>query len=173
MNGYHTNDTGTNGRITSVLYPDSANKRSFEDGMEFQDWIVRQFNKAGFYIQLNTSRLYQYAEGESVQRCEIKLDNGCTKYGRLSIEIAERTRNDPGRLWTPSGIYTNNDTVFYLQGNKDIAFLFDRKFLQRWWEFQRDEQGMKHAEFNGTIRKFYMSLDTAKEYSIMYIEPGE
>ena len=156
----------------SVLNEKNLNMQvleAYEQGMEFQDWVVRQFNRIGFCIQLNSSKKYQFSEdGESVQRCEIKLDNRCTETGRLSIEIAEKTRDDANRPWVPSGIYAKNSTVFYIQGNHEILFLFDLKFLRRYWEFHK-KNGVSPEESHGTVRKFYLSIDDAQKYCIVYV----
>ena len=80
-----------NPAVNAVMYPNSKNANSFADGMEFQDFVVEQFNAWGLYIQLHSSKRYQFERGESVQRVEIKLDNRCTETGRLSIEVGERT----------------------------------------------------------------------------------
>ena len=159
------------GIITKEAYPHSKNGRSFEQGMEFQDWAVEQFNKRGIYIQLYASKRYQFDRGESVQAIEIKLDNRCLETGRLSIEVGERTA--VGRPWVLSGIYRRDNTIFYAQGNWSRIYLFDRKVLQRYHEREcggRYEESPREAP---TVRKFYIPLSTADELSIFYIECGE
>src|SRR5688500_6780664 len=90
-------------RSAQAAYPNSKNGQSFEDGMEFQDLVVEQFKRRGFYMQLHASRQYQYQRGESVQMVEIKLGNRLLETGRLSIEDGERTAID--KPWVHCGIY--------------------------------------------------------------------
>lgn len=156
-----------NPKVNAIMYPDSKNKNSFADGMEFQDFVVEQFNAWGFYIQLHSSKKYQYERGESVQRTEIKLDNRCTETGRLSVEVSERTRNEDGLPWTPSGIYRKDNTVFYIQGNSEILFLFSKKYLQ-WWKAKNNP---KVEESFGTVQKFYISLADAERIALATIRP--
>ena len=159
------------GAITLTAYPHSKNGQSFEQGMEFQDWVVEQLNKRGFYIQLHSSKRYQFDRGESVQMAEIKLDNRFLETGRLSIEIGERTA--VGKLWVASGIYRSDNTVFYIQGNWSRIYLFDKRVLQR---YHANELGGHYEESpreNPTVRKFYMQLQMADELCIFRVDCGE
>lgn len=151
-------------KLNQVLYPQSKNPISFQQGLEFQDFVVEQFAKQGFYIQLHSSKKYQFERGESVQRCEIKLDNRCTETGRLSIEIAERTRTELG--WTPSGIYRGDNTIFYVQGNQSLLFLFDKKVLRRYHSFKLKQAFEESPRETPTVRKFYMPFADAADYCI-------
>lgn len=155
--------------VNAALYPDSKNGNSFADGLEFQDFVVEQFNKWGFYIQLHSSKLYQLTRGESVQRVEIKLDRRCTETGRLSIEVGERTALD--RPWVSSGIYRDDNTAFYIQGNRERLYLFDRKVLIR---IHQQMYGGRYEEApreRPTIRKFYLPFDIADRIYAGKIEP--
>lgn len=162
-----------NGRVdvaelinNGIGYTDSKNKRSFADGMEFQDFVVEHFNSWGFYIQLHASRLYQFQRGESVQRTEIKLDKGCTKYGHLSIEVGER--KNLSSVWVESGIY-RDDAIFYIQGNEDVLYLFLRRDLVKW--HQEQEEG-RFDEPLPTIRRFFLEIPDADKLCIAKIEPA-
>lgn len=156
-----------NPAVNALMYPDSHNGNSFADGIEFQDFVVEQFNAWGFYIQLYTSKRYQFNKGESVQRAEIKLDNRCTDFQRLSIEVQERTSKSGA--WVQSGIYRNDNSVFYIQGNRSVLYLLDKRFLQRWFEHKLKRQ---YDEKHGTIRTFYMPFETADKYCIAKLTPG-
>lgn len=156
------------GAITKEAYPHSKNGRAFEQGMEFQDWVVEQFNKRGLYVQLYASKQYQFDRGESVQMVEIKLDNRFLETGRLSIEIGERTA--VGKPWVRSGIYRGDNTIFYAQGNWSRIYLFDRKVLQRYHTDvleQRYEESPRDAP---TVRKFYMQLMKADDLCIFRVD---
>ena len=136
--------------------------------MEFQDFVVEQMNGWGFYIQLHSSRLYQFDRGESVQRCEIKLDNWCTKTGRLSIEVQERTSMQS--IWVDSGIYRNDNTVFYIQGNWTRFFLFSKKTLI---DYHKTMKNGECEEVPPTIRKFYLPLPEAQDLAITDVAVAE
>lgn len=157
-----------NEAVNAIMYPDSKNGNSFADGMQFQDFVVEQFNAWGLYIQLYTSKLYQYQRGESVQRVEIKLDRRCTETGRLSIEVGERTAID--RPWVASGIYRDDNTCMYIQGNHEVLYLFDKKFLIRLHQ-HRDGKFEESPREKPTVRKFYLTLAHADKYCIARIQP--
>ena len=150
----------------SAMYPDSQHANSFYVGMEFQDYVVEEFNRFGFYIQLHASKKYQFERGESVQRVEIKLDNRCTDTGRLSIEVGERTSLNG--TWVSSGIYRNDGTWMYIQGNRDIMYLFNLKYLRR---YHGKKLAGKYEEGPPTIRKFYIPFPHADVICIAKIEP--
>jgi len=153
--------------LTKELYPDSPNGASFSDGMQFQDWVVERMSREGFYIQLYSSRYYQYHKGESIQKCEIKLDNRCTDTGRLSIEVAEKSRASID-VWTPSGIKRNDNTIFYVQGNTERLYLFAKKDLLLYLETRRPEL----AEFppdGPTIRRFFLPFAEADRMCLFFI----
>ena len=158
------------GIITKKAYPHSKNGRSFEQGMEFQDWVVEQFNRRGFYVQLHASRRYQFERGESVQMVEIKLDNRFLETGRLSIEVGERTAVD--RPWVESGIYRNDNAVFYAQGNFDRVYLFDKRVLQRYHRDQCAGQFEESPRDFPTVRKFYMPVGVADDLCIFSVDRG-
>lgn len=158
-----------NPAVNEVMYPDSKNGNSFGDGLEFQDYVVEQFNKWGFYIQLHSSKLYQFTRGESVQRVEIKLDNRCTETRRLSIEVGERTALN--RSWVSSGIYRDDNTAFYIQGNRRCIYLFDRKVLIRVHKKMHHGRYEESPRERPTVRKFYLPFGVADEICIAKIEP--
>ncbi len=113
------------------MYPDGANKRSFQEGLEFQDYIVDVLQRRlSVTISLFGSKAYQFVKGESIQGVEIKLDNHWTGTNRLSIELAEKSRQDrPTYAW--SGIYRADNTWLYIQGNRTGFFVFLKHQL-RW-----------------------------------------
>lgn len=150
--------------ITATRYPDSINQTSVMDGMRFQDYAVEQLaRRFGFIIQLYTSKYYQLTHGESIQRCEIKLDKRCTDTGRLSIEIAEKTSINMLKF-LDSGIYSPLRPIFYVQGNPSRIYLFATKDLlahHKHIDNQFDEKP--------TIRTFYISLEEADRLCIAVI----
>lgn len=158
-------DAGESANV-EIGYYDSKNKRSFADGMEFQDFVVSEFNKWGFYIQLHASRLYQFNKGESVQRVEIKLDRECVKYDHLSIEVQER-KNNMGS-WVNSGIYRKDETIFYIQGNTEVLYMFLRRDLVKW---HKEKEGGAYDEPLSTIRRFFLEFPDADDLCIVKLCP--
>jgi hypothetical protein len=157
--------TVATGQFTAKHYPDSKNKDAHEEGMRFQDYVVEQLSRRyGFIIQLYASRHYQFNHGENVQRAEIKLDRRCLETRRLSIEVEERTALD--KPWVPSGIYSSARPIFYIHGNFDKFFVFDRKWLQR---YHQQKLGGSVDE-KPTVKTFYLPLAVAEEHSIFYVE---
>lgn len=145
-------------------YKDSKNKNSFADGLEFQDFIIESVARAcGFIIQQYASKYYQIKRGESIQRCEIKLDNLCTRTGRLSIEVSEKTNADQDD-YMPSGIFSPTQPLFYIQGNRERSYLFATKDLVTY---------SINAEYHQerTITAFYMPFDDADKLCIICLTP--
>lgn len=140
-------------------YPNAIDGNTFRDGVEFQDFVVKELSRRGIVIQLYASKRYQLQIGESLTGAEIKLDRRCTDTGRLSIEIAEKSRADIAS-WTPSGIMRADNAWLYVQGNHQVLFGFSRRFLVNYFYAKKPAV---HDE--PTIRKFYLSLADAKKYA--------
>ena len=141
-----------------MRYPDSKNKNSIQDGLEFQDVVMETLAQYGVIIQNYSSRKYQFEHGENRQGWEIKRDNWCTKSGRLSIEIAERTAVD--KPWVDSGIYSGKHWV-YIQGNKACFWLFFTSFLQK---LHKSKQKDYEEKEESTVRTFYLPVADADKY---------
>ena len=144
------------------VYRDAVRPTVFQDGLEFQDFVCTELAKCGVILQNLSSRKYQFEVGENLQGFEIKLDEWCTKSRRLSIEVAEKSRNDPALKWTPSGIARTDNSWLYIQGNRSILFVFAKRSLLAWHK-QRITAEMLE-EKHGTITTFY--LDFADAYKI-------
>lgn len=140
-------------------YPDAKSRNSFQDGLEFQDFACHALtSRVGLIIQNFSSRKWQFNVGENIQGIEIKQDQRCLETGRLSIEVAERSQNNPAIAWTPSGIRRQDNAWLYVQGNYQVIFIFAKNWLNRYYEEKRPEI----FESRGTIRKFYLPISTAK-----------
>lgn len=106
-----------------------------EQAEEYQDFLVEQLRKhdPGFILSVYGSRKYQYKRGESTNGVEIKFDRRVHETQRLYIEIAEKA--DPAKEnKVPSGIYRKDNSIFWLIGDYQQAFLFSKKQLQYIWE---------------------------------------
>jgi hypothetical protein len=141
----------------SPAYP-NARPSAFTVGLEFQDFVCLQLAKDNIILQNLGSKLYQLKIGENLQGFEIKYDERCTDTGRLSIEIAEKSRDDQALPWTPSGILRNDNTWLYIQGNYQVVYIFAKTWLLRYFNERKPEV----KEFNGTIRRFFLPFETAK-----------
>lgn len=138
-------------------YPDAKHHNEFERGLKYQDFVMNTLAKRlGWVIQVNSSKAYQFAEGESIQGFEFKLDDRCTETNRLSIEVAEKSKKDI-RIWTPSGICRKDNTIFYIQGNYTSFWIFFVKHLRDWYDRTHPEV----IEKFGTIQTCYMPIQLA------------
>lgn len=146
-------------------YPDAKSKSSFQDGLEFQDFVCCKLAEYGIILQNLGSRRYQFAVGENIQGFEIKLDERCDQTGRLSIEVAEKSRNDPALPWTPSGIMRNDNSWLYIQGNRRALYVFPKNILVRHYINHKPETDDKF----GTVRTFYIPVETARRWACRVI----
>ena len=142
-------------------YPDAPYTNPLEVGAKFLDFVMETLNKHQIIFQPYTSRQMQYYKGESVQGWEVKLDNRFTDTGRLSIEIAEKTARGNSN-WIPSGIYRNDNTCGYIQGNYQYFYFFHKDDLINLHKTRRYIED----EYNGTIRKYYLPISDADKYGI-------
>lgn len=138
-------------------YPDSKDKRSFQSGLEYQDFIMdKVLEELGIFIQVYSSQKYQYKKGESRQKIEIKLDRRCTETGRLSIEVEERPNKQSP--WFDGGIMRKDNTVFYIQGNYDTYWIFFKHHLL--WIYN---QGVD-VQTKDTVKTFYLDISRADKW---------
>jgi hypothetical protein len=143
------------------VYPDAKNATTFRDGVEFQDWVCERLARHGVILQNLASKRWQLQVGENLQGFEIKLDRRCSDTLRLSIEIAERSRNDPSLGWTDSGIYRSDNSWLYVQGNETILFIFARQFLRNY----HASTSPRVVEHFGTVRAFYLPFGIAMRHA--------
>jgi hypothetical protein len=151
--------------METKLYPDAKHLDSLDVGAEFLDFVVISLYRHGLILQPFTSRLYQYAKGESLQGWEVKLDNRFTETGRLSIEIAEKTQAN-NSSWAPSGIYRNDNTWLYIQGNYEYLYLFSKQWLIKLHKSKRYKE-----DATTTVKKFYLPIADADKYCVIKIIP--
>lgn len=156
------------------VYPSAPSATTFRDGIEFQDWVCVQLARDGIILQNLASKKYQYEVGENLQGFEIKLDNLCTETGRLSIEIAEKS-NAANEAWVPSGIYREDNSWLYIQGNRSRLWIFAKKALRKWHAYWKKQAPARvyESESHGTVRKFYLSQDDADSLAARVIIPRD
>ena len=154
------------GMRSEMNYPDCPDPDSLESGNSFQDKVSRMlFDESHIIIQYITSKNGQYNTGESEQGIEVKLDRRCTETGRLSIEIAEKSRASLPN-WTPSGIYRNDNSWLYIHGNEETIWIFGHTILRLLHKSGR----YKEDEAHGTIKKYYLPISDADRYALKKIE---
>jgi len=154
----------TDGISTVNNYPDCKDSDSLESGRQFQDFVCEQLAKDNIVLQNLSSKKYQYELGENLQGFEIKLDRLCTKTKRLSIEIAEKTKAS-NSAWVRSGIYRDDNTWLYIQGNYQILFIFFKNFLKGLHICSRYE-----LDEIPTLKKFYLPFEDAHKYAGKVLE---
>lgn len=150
----------------TVHYPD-ARPNSFGVGLEYQDFVCTLLAKENIILQNLGSKLYQLKVGENLQGFEIKYDERCTDTGRLSIEVAEKSRDDPALPWTSSGILRYDNTWLYIQGNYSVVYIFAKNWLLRYYHEKQPEI----ESFNGTIRRFFLPFPVADKCAAKVIRP--
>jgi hypothetical protein len=149
----------------ATSYPDCKDTDSFQSGLEFQDFVLdKLIEKLGIALSNYSSRKYQFRYGENRQGVEIKLDRRILETGNVSIEIAEKSRAAM-REYTPSGIYRVDNTWLYIQGNREILFIFAKN------ELQRLHASGKFREYTlPTIKKFHLPLAAAFESAALTLD---
>lgn len=137
---------------------------SFEVGNEFQDFVCIELAKQSIILQNINSKKFQFNVGENLQGFEIKYDARCTgdmdtqPTGQLSIEIGEKT--DARNInFVPSGIYRNDNSWLYVQGNYMNFWIFSKNILQR-----LHKSGRYREHHLPTIQKFYLPIGDADKY---------
>lgn len=141
-------------------YPDSKNPKSFEDGLEFQDFVADALcRELGLAISNFSSRRFQYTVGENKQGIEIKLDKRMADTGNVSIEVGEKSRADNPR-YVPSGILREDNSWLYVQGCKELLFIFSKKRLVDLYNSKR-----YRVDELPTIRRFLMPMADAMRHA--------
>jgi len=148
---------------SNIYYPDADRPIVFEEGLEFQDFVVDLLiNELGIALSNYSSKYYQQNYGENRQGIEIKLDNRILETENVSIEVAEKSRASI-QNWTPSGIMRNDNTWLYIQGNKKIVFVFGKSILQKLYKSRYQD---KVWQPKSTIRTFLMPIAEAEKYAL-------
>lgn len=101
-----------------VYRPLLALGKTFE---RFATDIIRE--KLAFDVHVYGSREQQYAIGESAEGFEFKRDGKFRQYGTLWIETAEKA-NPVNSVYAVSGIYRNNNTRYWVQGDEQTFWMF-------------------------------------------------
>jgi hypothetical protein len=137
------------------------------DGREFQDLVAQtMLEQLGIPLQIYTSQAYQFKNGESRQGFEIKFDKKLSQTGNLYIETMET--DNTGLVWIPSGVYRDDNSWAYIQGNFDVLYIFDKKMLKRYCEVNQ----AKWLTCNkGTSRGLLLPQDRASRMAMVILTP--
>ena len=120
---------------------------SYEKGVEYQDYIVKQLYQVGIPLVCFTSRKYQ-REGENIAGFEIKFDDRMRETGNVYFETAEKT--DAGNKdFMASGIFRNDNTWLYVIGDYDTVYICGKAHLRHVYEREREKEE-SFARFTGT-----------------------
>ncbi len=152
-------------RSLEPLYPDSKDPKSYQSGLEFQDFVCELLREQlGIVITNYQSQRFQFGVGENKQGIEIKLDRDILRTNNVSIETAEKTRaNNPN--YAPSGIYRNDNSWLYIQGNWDIVFIFSKNTLRL-----LHKSGRYKINTLPTLKSFLLPINDAKTYAAKVLE---
>lgn len=106
-------------------------KDNLEKGLRYQDFVCDQLRKMtpARIIMPYCSQEYQYQHGESASGFEIKFDDKMKSTGNIFIETEEKTDVNI-QIWTRSGILRKDNTIYYLIGDYEKAYIFAKKQLQ-------------------------------------------
>jgi hypothetical protein len=148
--------------MSMANYPDCKHADSLEVGHQFQDFVCCELAKQGIILQNLASRKYQFNIGENIQGFEIKFDGRCTDTGRLSIEIAEKSRADMPE-WTQSGIYRSDNTWLYIQGNYQLLYIFAVNVLRNMHGSGKFEEH-EEPKYTPTVRAFFLPFSYADKW---------
>ena len=150
---------------SSPSYPDSKDPKSFESGLEFQDFVCEKLlHELGIAFTNYQSMKWQFGNGENRQGIEIKLDRDISSTKNVSIEIGEKSKASNPK-YVPSGILRDDNSWLYIQGNYNIVFLFAKSILRLLYKSRR-----YHIDELPTIQRFLMPIDDAKRYAAKVIE---
>lgn len=140
-------------------YDNGYYSEKLEIGKEYQDFVIDVLAKeVGLSISNYSSKKYQFNIGENKQGIEIKFDSRFLETERLSIEIAEKSHPN-NKNWIPSGIYRDDNSWLYIQGNYDVVYIFGKNVLKLLHQSGRNEEHPMP-----TIKKFYLPLEDADKY---------
>src|SRR5215831_7939781 len=113
------------GRMTYAEYY----KAKHEGALIFQDFVVDTvWRLMHIHLIVYGSKAYQFSKGEG-PTAEIKHDELFKQTRRLWIEVAEKAA-PRGGPYAVSGIYRQDDTWMWAQGDYDTIFLFQKLNLR-------------------------------------------
>ncbi len=147
----------------------------YDKGMEYQRWVKATYPRVYSGRELNyyDTRDDQYRKGETKEGVEVKFDDLIFFYcktGRLYIETWERGEGEiyEGRPYVESGIWRQDNTTVWLQGDYDIWFLFSKAKLV--WLEKLDPPFLFRPKPTPTSKGFCIPIKNAKILCLDYVE---
>lgn len=104
------------------------NKIEMEESNQFEDFVTDLLLEQGIVITNYKSYEYQCKVGENRTGIEIKYDKKMADTGNIYLEVAER--HDPEGQFVPSGILRNDNSLFYVIGDRHRTYMFIKKYLK-------------------------------------------
>jgi len=157
-----------------VSYETDEHRRLRELGEAYEEFVVEHWPLVYFLgfngideLHRRIGREQQY-QGETDEGVEIKFDQNIYEYfkkGRLYIETHEKADAN-NQEYASSGIYRNDNSVYYLIGNYNEWWIFNKEVLQK---IDRTRQIIKpfwifEPKPTGTSKGFCINVDMAHEY---------
>ncbi len=155
------------GRVSVTDY-EAYRRTQLKNGQEFQDFAADALYAAGYPVTTYSSKTYQLNVGESRGGWEFKYDMKYARSGNLWIEVAEKARPRAGD-YAPSGIYARTNTKFYVIGNYDRIFVYDKKILLI---FHKAGRYTVIENQTKTSKGFLFPDADARKYAIFILEPA-
>lgn len=144
-------------------------KRRMEKPYEqfIRDWIK---DNRSIDIGLHETRHEQLNIGESEKRIEIKHDHKFQATGNLFIETDELTSRDK---WIRSGICKEDNALWYLIGNRNEFWLFNKENLFMECLCKKQQIGFLNEEFKDknfpTSKGFLLRTSEANKICVRHI----
>jgi hypothetical protein len=139
-------------------------KECLEKGSQYEDFIMEKLmDQIGIGLTSYKSREYNIKKGENRQGIEIKFDDKYKKTGNIYIEISEKT-NKNNKEFIKSGIYRDDNSWLWVQGDYEQAFIFSKKYLILF------HNSNKYKEVgNDTSRGFLIPQEDVKKYCLKHL----
>jgi len=143
-------------------YADGYYAKKLEEGLQFQDVVIKALYQRGIVVVGYTSRRFQCSEGENILGAEIKRDGKFRETGNLYIEVAEKSHPNNDR-YVPSGIRREDNSWLFVIGDEGIIYIFSTKYL-------RMLQPRYKSVEKPTSQGFLVPIGEADKYCIRKIE---
>lgn len=109
---------------------------------------------------------YEQLKGENREGVEIKLDQICKRTKRLYIELEEKSNADNERM-IQSGIWRKDNTIQFLIGDYEDAYIFDVLVLRKCY---MDKPSWLKTLGNPTSNGWGMPLIVVPDYAIHHLD---
>ena len=101
-------------------------QKKLQIGHQFEVWVIHEFQNYGMDLGFFYDDKGQFA-GENKFGIEIKNDTKYAETGNLYIEYQERLR--PEQDWHDAGILKQDNSGYWLIGDREHCFIFEKRTL--------------------------------------------